>query len=497
MAVNGMLSNLAVYLIQQYNMGSIQATQVFNIVNGCISLAPILGAIISDSWLGCYSVVAAATAACLLGMILATLTSALPSLRPVPCSLTTCEAATTGQLSVLYIAMTLMAMGIGGTRYNTGTMGANQFDSNNDQAMFFNWFFVATYLASIIGHTGIVYIQDNAGWPWGFGLCGVVTGIGLWLFLHGTFYFRHTRPQENPFMGFMRVLVSAIKSSKTMQPSESVYQRLESGVDKQTRARVLTDSFSFLNRAAFMISKGRYGCTVDQVEDLKTLIRLAPLVSTFLLLSTSISIQNSLTTLQALVMDRHIGPNFLIPAGSVTVFVLITASLAITILDTAVYQVWQRIVRQAPTPLQRIGIGHLINALAMAWSALLESSRLKTMSSHQQDGARRTMSVLWVVPPLVLIGVGEAFHFPGQVALFYQQFPASLASTATSMAALTAGLGYYLSTATIAMLRRFTGWLEDDIDQSRLDNVYWMLAVMAILNFGYFLLCANSYKKQQ
>lgn len=195
-------------------------------------------------------------------------------------------------------------------------------------------------------------------------------------------------------------------------------------------------------------------------------------------------------------MDRHIGPGFLIPAGSVTVFVLITASLAIIVLDRAVYPVCHRFAQQVPTPLQRIGIGHLLNALAMAWSALVESSRLKALNSHQQGGTK-TMSVLWVVPPLILIGVGEAFHFPGQVAMFYQEFPPSLGGTATSMAALTAGLGYYLSTAIIAMVRRLTGWLEDDTNKSRLDNVYWMLAVMAMLNFGYFLLCAKLYKRRQ
>ncbi|KAH7672546.1 Proton-dependent oligopeptide transporter family protein [Dioscorea alata] len=494
-AVNGVLSNLAVYLIQQYNMGSIQATQIFNIINGFISLAPILGGIISDSWLGCYSVITIASAACLLGTILATLTAALPSLRPAPCSLPTCEVATAGQLSVLYIAMGLMAVGIGGTRYSTSTMGANQFDSNKDQGIFFNWFFIAAYLASIIGHTGIVYIQDNAGWVWGFGLCSVITGIGLWLFLHGTLYFRRTKPEENPFMGLMRVIVSAVKSPKTRQISECHYHTLDTEVGKPTPPRALTDSFSFLNCAAFN-TEGRYACTVDQVEDLKTLIRLVPLVSTFLLLSTSISIQNSLTTLQALVMDRHIGPGFLIPAGSVTVFVLITAILAITVLDRAIYPVCRRFAQQVPTPLQRIGIGHLLNALAMAWSALVESSRLKTLKSHQQGGAK-TMSVLWIVPPLILIGVGEAFHFPGQVAMFYQEFPPSLGGTATSMAALTAGLGYYLSTTIIAMVRRLTGWLEDDTNKSRLDNVYWMLAVMAMLNFGYFLLCAKLYKRQR
>lgn len=143
--------------------------------------------------------------------------------------------------------MGLMAVGIGGTRYSTSTMGANQFDSNKDKGTFFNWFFIAAYLASIIGHTAIVYIQDNAGWVWGFGLCSVITGIGLWLFLHGTLYFRRTKPEENPFMEVMQVIVSAVKSPKIRQISECHYHTLDTEVGKPTPPRALTDSFRYIS----------------------------------------------------------------------------------------------------------------------------------------------------------------------------------------------------------------------------------------------------------
>lgn len=94
---------------------------------------------------------------------------------------------------------------------------------------------------------------------------------------------------------------------------------------------------------------------------------------------------------------------------------------------------------------------------------------------------------------MIISGVGEAFHYPGQVALYYQEFPASLKSSATSLIAVIIGISFYLSSAVIDVSRRL-GWLKDDIDKGRLDFVYWMLAVIGVLNFGYFLICATQYR---
>ncbi|XP_021278577.1 protein NRT1/ PTR FAMILY 2.7-like [Herrania umbratica] len=271
------------------------------------------------------------------------------------------------------------------------------------------------------------------------------------------------------------------------------------------------DSFCcrFLNRASLKaegdigsdgsIAKPWSLCTVQHVEDLKSLIRIFPLWSSSIFLSIPIAIQGSLTILQALSMDRHLGQHFKIPAGSVAVIVLISTSIFLTLIDRFLCPMWQKLTRKPLSALQRIGVGHVLNVLGMAVSALVESKRLNRVHTHHlrsQPSSIVPMSALWLFPQLVLVGVGEAFHFPGQVALYYQEFPASLRSTATAMIAMIIGIAYYLSTAIIDLLRKVTSWLPDNINNGRLDTVYWTLTVVGMLNFGYFLACARLYKYQ-
>ena len=106
------------------------------------------------------------------------------------------------------------------------------------------------------------------------------------------------------------------------------------------------------------------------------------------------------------------------------------------------------------------------------------------------------MLVLWLIPQLVLVGIGEAFHFPGQVALYYQEFPTSLKSTLTAMIAMIVGIAFYMSTVLIDLVQKIPGWLPNNINNGRLDNMYWLLVVGGVLNFGYYLVCASFYKYQ-
>lgn len=265
----------------------------------------------------------------------------------------------------------------------------------------------------------------------------------------------------------------------------------------------------FLNRAALItegdirsdgsISKPWRLCSQQEVEDLKTLIRIFPILSSGIFLSTPIAVISSLTVLQALTVDRHFGPYFKIPAGSMIVFILTSTAVSVTLVDRFLYPIWQKLIGQPPTPLQRIGLGHVINALGMAIAAIVESKRLEVARSRHhmdQPGSTVPMLVLWFVPQLAVVGFGEAFHYPGQVTFYYQEFPKSLRSTATAMISMIMGIAYYLSTAIIDLIQRVTGWLPNDINNGRMDNVYWMLLVVAVLNFFYYLLCARFYKYQ-
>ncbi|XP_077237040.1 protein NRT1/ PTR FAMILY 2.7-like [Tasmannia lanceolata] len=511
-SING---NLVVYLIQKFNVKSIDAAQISNIINGCTFLAPIIGAIISDAYFGCFHVISVSTFISMLGAILLTLTATISSLRPPSCADASkmCEAPGTSQFTVLYSALALVAIGIGGTRSNSVFMGAYQFEKSKDRDIFFNWFYFTTYASTIASSTGIVYVEDKVSWGWGFGLCAAANAVGLTIFVLGKRYYLHLKPKGSPFTGLLQVIIAAIRKRKMVVSYESqdYYYGQNEEAKLQSLTLILTPSFRFLNRAATKtegdthldgsIAKPWRLCTVEQVANLKTLIRILPLWSTGILLSTPIGIQSNLTILQALSMDRHLGrSHFSIPAGSMIVFVFIATAVSLSIVDRFLIPTWRNLTGQHPTPLQRVGLGHVLNIVSMAVSALVESRRTHIGRSHHLEdhsGLVVPMSALWLVPQLALVGAGEAFHYPGQVALYYQEFPVKLRSTGTGMIALLVGIGFYLSTAVIDLVRRVTGWLPDNINQSRLDNVYWMLAVVGVFNLGYYILCARFYQYQK
>ncbi|KAF3330439.1 protein NRT1/ PTR FAMILY 2.3-like protein [Carex littledalei] len=507
LAMSGAMSNFLVYLIQEYNVRSIDAAQIVNIISGSLSLAPVAGAIVADAFFGCYSVVAASSAIQLLSLVLFTMTAALKSLRPTPCDVPgtdSCQAASKGQLTVLYSAVALLAIATGGTRFNQATMGASQFDRVEDQAVYFNWFFIFMYISSIVGATAIVYIQDSISWVLGFGLSLGASAVSLVVLLLGTKYYRRPAPQGSPFTGLFRVIVATVRKWK-LKLSQATPSYFHGNDDIASPSL----SFSLFNRAA-LISEGDTNqdgsiakpwklCTVREVEDFKAVVRVLPVWASAIFLSISIGCQINLSVLQALTMDRSIGPSFSIPAGSMTVPGFLAFVIFLTFLDRILFPIWLKLTHHTPTPLQRIGIGHFINVVSMIASALVERRRAAVISRHQAEvhpGWIVPMSALWLVLPLALQGSAEALHFPGQVALYYQEFPKALKNTSTGMEAVIIAFGFYLSTAFLSILRHMTTWLPDDLNRSRLENVYWLIAILATINFGIYIICAKFYKYQ-
>ncbi|KAI3929817.1 hypothetical protein MKX01_025985 [Papaver californicum] len=513
---SGWSANLTVFLIGQFNFMSIKAAQVGNVVAGTSSFLPIFGAILADSFFGNFSVIAVSSLFSLMGLILFMFTVTISSLKPQQCaanatgsSAGTCETASTLQIGVLYTSITLSALGLAGSRFTVATMGADQFDKPKDQRCFFNWHFFNFYVGLMIGVVGIVYIQDNVGWDWGVGICLAVNILGLITFLAGKRYYRQVKSHGNPYRSLARVVVATIMKRKVpISSGTEAFYHGSNDISFKSHSSP-TSSFRFLNRAALKtdgdtnedgsIVKEWSLCTVQQVEDLKTVIRIIPLWFSSFFLSTPIGIQSSLAVLQALRMDRRIGKhNFKVPAGSFLVFTLVATAISLTLIDRFLVPTYQKLMRQPLTPLRRIGIGHVLTVISMAASAIVERERLSIVWSDQLTSSTTavSMSALWLVIPLALVGVGEAFHFPGQVALYYQEFPVSLHSTSTAMISLLVAVGFYLSTAVIDVVQRITGWLPNNINQGRLDNMFWLLVVIGVINFGYFLICSILYNYQ-
>lgn len=162
------------------------------------------------------------------GLILLTLTVMVDALRPPVCvdlSSNSCPTPSPSQHAVLYSALALVAIGIGGTRFTLATMGANQLTAANHHSSFFNWYFFSFYSAGFIGSTCMVYVEDNFGWRLGFGICIAANVLGLALFLIGTPYYiyrRENHPQgRSPFMGMLRVVVAAVRKREAEISSQT------------------------------------------------------------------------------------------------------------------------------------------------------------------------------------------------------------------------------------------------------------------------------------
>ncbi|MCO5550549.1 hypothetical protein L7F22_004036 [Adiantum nelumboides] len=103
-------------------------TSSVNVTNwsGTCYITPLIGAFLADAYLGRYWTIAVFSAIYFVGMVLLTLTTAVPSLVPPKTG-----SATVGQLAAFYLALYLIALGTGGIKPCVSSFGADQFDEND------------------------------------------------------------------------------------------------------------------------------------------------------------------------------------------------------------------------------------------------------------------------------------------------------------------------------------------------------------------------------
>lgn len=248
-----------------------------------------------------------------------------------------------------------------------------------------------------------------------------------------------------------------------------------------------------LNSEGIIVNKWKLA-SIQQVEEVKCLARIFPIWATGILSLTSIAQQGTFTVLQALKMDRHIGPKFQIPAGSMSVISLITVALCLPFYDRFLVPTLRKITNHEGgiTLLQRIGIGMVFSILSMIVAGFVEKVR--------RDSSNSTLSVMWLAPQLILMGLCEAFNVLGQIEFFNRQFPDHMRSIGNSLFSCSFGMSNYVSSIIVTIIHHTTktndhpDWLTNDINHGRIDYFYYLIAVIGTLNFVYFIHVARKYQ---
>lgn len=242
--------------------------------------------------------------------------------------------------------------------------------------------------------------------------------------------------------------------------------------------------------------------TLTDVEEVKLVIRMLPTWATTILFWTVYAQMTTFSVAQASTMDRHIGKSFEIPPASLAAFFVGGTLLIVPVYDKIINPIVARIRKnpQGMTPLQRIGVGLVLSILAMVMAALTELRRLRVARSHgltNDPNAVLPLTVFALVPQFLVVGAGEAFTYIGQLDFFLRECPKGMKTMSTGLFLSTLSLGFFVSSLLVSLVHKITGdrkpWLADNLNQGRLYNFYWLLAVLSVFNLGFYLIGARWY----
>lgn len=151
------------------------------------------------------------------GLLVLTIQAHLPSLKPPTCaSMSTdnpCKEVSGGKTVMLFTGLYLVALGVGGIKGSLPPHGAEQFDETTPQgrkqrSSFFNYYVFCLSCGALVAVTFVVWIEDNKGWQWGFGIATATILLSIPLFLLGSPTYRTKVPAGSPITTMFKVTLT-------------------------------------------------------------------------------------------------------------------------------------------------------------------------------------------------------------------------------------------------------------------------------------------------
>ncbi|GER37821.1 major facilitator superfamily protein [Striga asiatica] len=506
-AYYGISSNLISYLTGPLGQSTAAAAANVNAWSGTASLLPLLGAFVADSFLGRYRMIIVASVLYILGLACLSLLAAVYSSVSPDCQNTTNTSCSPPplQITLFFFSLYTVALAQGGHKPCVQAFGADQFDEQDPKerkakSSFFNWWYFCFCGGVLVALLVLNYIQDNLSWGLGFGIPCAVMCLALVVFLLGTFTYRF-RVQSDDRNAFVRIGSVFIRAARNWRIKSSAIS-----MESEAQGILPYEGFrqyQFLNKAL----RGPHDttiCTINEVEEAKSVLRLIPIWVTCLAYAIVFSQSSTLFTKQGATMDRHITTNFEIPPASLQSLISFSIVVFILVYDRILVP-FARSVSNNPSGismLQRIGTGIFLSLISMTSAAIVEQKRLKTAFDHglvDFPEATVPMSVWWLAPQYSLFGISEAFTMVGLQEFFYDQVPSDLRSVGLALYLSIFGIGSFISSFLISIIEKATGgpgrdgWFSNNLNRAHLDYFYWLLAGLSAAAFAAYLYFAKSY----
>ncbi|PIA60604.1 hypothetical protein AQUCO_00300240v1 [Aquilegia coerulea] len=475
---------------------------------GSIYLLSVFGGFISDTYLTRFNTCLIFGTIEVLALGMFTIQAHIHKLQPEACSNSPCVKG--GKALMFYSSLCLLALGAGAMRGAIPALGGDQFDQKDEKgkkslSSFFNWLLLSTTLGSTIGVTVIVWISMNKGWDLGFLIITLATFLGFVVLAIGKPFFHIETPGDSPIIRVIQVIVVAIRNRRLSLPDnhDELYDISEDATINDDKIQH-TNQFRSLDKAAILRPDSSTGpwkvCTVTQVEEVKILTRMLPILASTIIVNTCLAQLQTFSVQQGNIMDLHLG-SFKIPPASIPVIPLLFMAVLLPFYELIFVPLARKITNHASgiTQLQRVGVGLFLAAVSMGIAGIIEVKR-----RHQAiKDPTKPISLFWLSFQYGIFGIADMFTLIGLLEFYYKEASSGMRSLATSFTYLSMSIGYFLSSIFVDLINSITkrttkskqGWLQgQDLNKSNLNLFYWFLAILSCLNLLNYLYWSSWYK---
>ncbi|PIN14590.1 hypothetical protein CDL12_12770 [Handroanthus impetiginosus] len=303
---------------------------------------------------------------------------------------------------------------------------------------------------------------------------------------------------------FVRMSWVFVKVARDLQP---IFGAISNEVEAQRIMPQQCSQFEFLDIASLVPNgsmEDERTSTIDDVQDAKAILRLAPIWFTSLGYSIIYAQPSTLFTKQASTLDRQVTSTFRIPAASLQLFIVLSIIVFVPIYDRILVPIARAITKKPRgiSKLQRIGIGLFLSLTSIIVAALVEWKRLGVAFEYglmDKPKAIIPMSVWWLAPQYLISGVADVFTLVGLQEFFYDEVSSELKSIGLALYLSILGIGSFLSSFLVCVIHKGTsgngedGWFSDNLNRAHLDYFYWLLAGISAFLLAAYVYFAKTY----
>ncbi|CAM6098697.1 unnamed protein product [Calypogeia fissa] len=439
---------LVLYLFEHVGLSENLSAEMVHAYLTVVNLCPILGAVLSDGYLGKYQTILCFLLVKLTGMVILVL-GAVPN-------------ADTGWrvivASASAVGLLVLAVGGGGNKPTIVAFGGDQIEvlvperAERDRlrSLFFSMWYLSLNLGSCLAAIAIPPLRTLGSYSLVFSVQTAVLGGCLVVFRLGRSDYVHRQVKENVFVKVGSIMIDALKiwtSKRARKWRAGDVHSPEVG----ELEHILPDN-EMVDSKYHWLDEAKLKHDASAVDDVKLLLRVLMLFTAMPVFWALFEQQYTKWVFQAKSMNLKVSwlgglvmqPEQIQALNPLLVLIIIPA------LDKAIYPFCRKCNIPLP-PLRKLVIGMASTVLAFVASGVLQlaiDNDLKSNSINQIGN----LSVFWQMPQYFFITLGEVLINVTGLEFAYSQAPASMKSVLLASWQVSQAIGNFMTAVVIAII---------------------------------------------